>query len=119
MNLCRLHGALSTSVVLIVFALSVMGCKDSPPPLPIEEDKLVEVLTDVQIAEAALRQTPSFDKDSIARLYYERIMAIHGVQQADFDTALVRLHRYPELGLKIYARVQQRLDSLSQIQEND
>jgi hypothetical protein len=98
---------------IITFSLS---CKKEQP-LPMEEEKLIKVLCDIHIAEAAMEPVTANDKDSIATLLYQQIYTIHGVEQAEVDTALSFLKKEPQAAEKIYLKVVEELSKMKLVDE--
>lgn len=97
-----------------IITFSIACIKDQP--LPMDEEKLIKVLCDIHIAEAAMEPVTAKDKDSIATLLYQQIYTIHGVEQAEVDTALSFLKREPQAAEKIYLKV---IEELSKIKLED
>jgi len=99
----------------LIFPLAVLlvvgGCAEQNP-LPINEEKFVEVLTDVHIAEGAMMHLQALKKDTLAPIYYGQVMEIHQIDRATFDTCMAILQRDPALMEEIYKKVMRRLDSL-------
>ncbi len=108
----RRSGFIRSSIVGAVFLLIAAGCGGGEEELPLSDDKLVMVLTDVHVAEAALQHLSGPIKDSMAEVYYEQVMTMHGIERDDFDTCIVRLRENPERLQYIYGRVQSRIDTL-------
>ncbi|MCB0520756.1 MAG: DUF4296 domain-containing protein [Lewinellaceae bacterium] len=97
------------AATLLLVGLSGCG-KEAAPPIP--DEKLIEILTDVHIAEAALEGLNGKAKDSVAIKYYGEIFAIHHVEQADFDTTLAILMRDPEKFGNLYEKVAANLEKM-------
>ncbi|MEN0002692.1 MAG: DUF4296 domain-containing protein [Bacteroidota bacterium] len=98
-----------------IYLLGVLGCllgacQPSISSLPIEEEKLIQVLTDVHIAEAGLQNLRGAVKDSTAILYYNQIYSIHGITEDDFMQSIEILKQDPKRMNAIYTLV---LDNLS------
>ncbi|MBI5916536.1 MAG: DUF4296 domain-containing protein [Bacteroidetes bacterium] len=94
-----------TKFVLISIISMLAGCS-SEPALPLSREKLVDVLMDIHIAEAALAQiTTGPKRDSLAELYYNQVAEIHGIDRETLDTSLAILQRNPGLMKDIYEQV--------------
>lgn len=98
-------------ILLGCFSLLV-SCKPRPMRLPVEEDKLIRMLADVHVAEAALQGLLGHTKDSMANVYYDQICSIHGVDRPLFDSALQILQEEPERMEQIYAEVMKEMERL-------
>lgn len=92
--------------------LLFLSCSRKKPNLPVNEEKLIVVLADVHLAEAALQHLSGPIKDTTATLYYEQVFVIHGIEKADFDTTMFRLREDPDRLSKIYSRVLSHLDTM-------
>lgn len=90
----------------------LVSCKPRPVRLPVEEGKLILMLADVHVAEAALQGLLGRTKDSMANVYYDQICSIHGVGRPLFDSALQILQEEPERMELIYAEVMKEMERL-------
>lgn len=101
---------------LICLCWSVMSCQNdsSAQKLLIEEEKLVDVLCDVQVAEAMLDTEATEVRDSILKVYYFQIMEKHHVQRADFDSTLARVGQQPTVSGRIFDKVQKKLQKMQE-----
>lgn len=99
---------------LVLFLFGLSSCQE-PPSCAIPEDKLILVLADVQVAEAAAQNLMGERKDSILALYYGQIYTIHGVSEEEFLACFDALQSDPERMSVLYERVLERL-SLQQAQ---
>lgn len=89
--------------------LATIGCHRPERP-PLDMKKLVEVLVDIHLAEAAMQNLTISVKDSIATRYYQQIYTIHGVKEEDFDSAFTFVKQRPKLMAKVYERVVEELN---------
>lgn len=96
----------------IILLILITSCRSSSPPLPIEEKVLVKVLADVHIAEVAVQNFAGAHKDSIKRIYYQQIYAIHGISEADFKAALQVLSEHQDKMEKLYKKVEKQLEAM-------
>lgn len=99
-------------LVWILLLLSV-SCRKRDKDLRIEEDKLVKVLVDIHVAEAAAQSLMGDTKDSMMFVYYRQVFHIHGIQQADFDSTMIILREDPVRLERIYAKVMDELNEKS------
>jgi hypothetical protein len=91
---------------LILFAIILLlSCQNKQAPLPIEKEKLIKILVDVQLAEALIQDDRQEIKDSLAPVYYKQIFEKHGVNRSLFDTAMSFLGYNPPLMDEIYTQV--------------
>jgi hypothetical protein len=98
--------------LLLAGVLSFFSCNNQAV-LPVEEEKVIEVIRDIHIAEAAMQNLLDITKDSMGDIYYQQIFEIHGMNKADFDSSMIILRRDPErLGI-IYDKVLQELEEMN------
>lgn len=100
---------------LIVFLIGVFGflsCNDQTPLL-LEEEKMVDVIKDIHIAEAAMQNLVDLTKDSIGEIYYQQVFEIHQVDKADFDSSMSILRKDPERLGFIYDKVLVELEEIN------
>ncbi len=102
--------------LILLGCLALLGlqvsCQPRPVRLPVEEDKLILMLADVHVAEAALQGLLGLTKDSMANVYYDQICSIHGVDRLLLDSALQILQEEPERMEQIYAEVMKEMERL-------
>ena len=80
-----LKGAMA--IVIVLFSSCYQAIPVETPLL--SEEELVPVLKDIHLAEAMLTEVMNKqDKDSLARLYYAQIFALHKVDTAQFDQTM-------------------------------
>lgn len=96
---------------LFVMLLLICSCQPSVPELLIPEDKLVGVLVDTHVAEAAIQNLPSDLKDSLGEVYYRQIFEIHDVNEEDFEQTMSILREDPIRLEIIYEQVMDQLSS--------
>lgn len=97
--------------VLAIFGLQALSsCGPRSAPLPLDEDKLVKVLIDVHVAEAALQSLRGQTKDSISNIYYGQIFQIHDMSQADFEAAMLILRDDPWRMEALYAKIMAEME---------
>lgn len=97
----------------LLFAALLSACS-SDPALPLSDDRLVVILADAHVAEAAVQSLSGDYKDSVIRVYYAQICEIHQVSEADFYQSVEQLTLQPEKMDKIYRKVEKRLEELSE-----
>lgn len=80
---------------------------NSKPDNLIEQDKLVLILTDVEIAESALRQNQNVGHEigETKEAYYNAIFKKHEVSKEQFDSSMVYYRKNFEVMDEIYEEV--------------
>lgn len=77
--------------------------------LLIAEEKMVDVLADVHLAEGLLMNVPNAQtKDSLARVYYGQIFRHYSVDSTQFNYTMQRYMQNPELLHGLYERILQK-----------
>lgn len=110
------HGLYMVMVLLISIALSY--CTQKPdPPLPFDDDKIINILIDVHLAEAAMQSLGKKTKDSIKYVYYEQISQIHGIKSEDLDALLSQLRNQPNDMKRLYEEMMQRIEVMEKESE--
>ena len=71
---------------LIIFCF--VSCQESKTNLEVmqEEDRLVNILVDMYVAESALNKQSIVVRDSLTAAYRDNIMLIHDLTEEEFDT---------------------------------
>lgn len=104
-----MHSFFQFAFYILSFTL-FFSCQNKQEQLAIPADKLLEVLQDVHIAEAAMTGLGKARKDSVARVYYDQIYSIHGITEEQFNHDLELLKSRPEQMAKAYGVLLQRLE---------
>ena len=90
---------------LFLFCFSFASCGEEEAKFTMSEDELVQLLYDIQAAEAALQTVHSNIKDSVITVYYDQIFEIHKIDQAILYENIKTLKTSPEKAHKIYKKV--------------
>ncbi|MEL7020016.1 MAG: DUF4296 domain-containing protein [Bacteroidota bacterium] len=90
--------------------MSGRSCQPQEEQFVIPPDKLVRILEDIHVAEAALTGLSTERKDSAAAAYYDQIFTIHQVSASDFDHDLELLKRRPKLLSQTYSTLHQQME---------
>jgi hypothetical protein len=87
---------------------------DEPEDPVFPEEKVVEVLADLHIAEAFLEHAASEARDSLRVEYRAQISKIHGVDLEAFDAYVDKLRAEPLEYERIYKLVVDRLELMQE-----
>ena len=101
------------SFIIIIGCFSCIEEKE----LALSEDRLIPILCDIHIAEAALLKTSGTNKDSAAVKLYSQIYEIHGVTEAELDSCLVRIKKESLLSEAIYTKVMTELEKMKLVEK--
>ncbi|MBK7474525.1 MAG: DUF4296 domain-containing protein [Haliscomenobacter sp.] len=106
-------------IFLPVLLFSGMACvkKQTEPSMP--RDKMVKLLVDVHLAEAALQNVFGAAKDSLAEVYYKDICAIHRLNRQQLDKVLAELRQNPLVMSETYREVIQRIERRNEPEGKD
>jgi hypothetical protein len=103
--------------ILFVFSLMIfIACNADQADLPIDREKMVDILVDVHLAESALQETTAADakKDSLGKVYYNKIFTLHQVKEADFNKSLYLIKENPEELDAFYKEVMKEVEKRMQ-----
>lgn len=100
---------LKTVLIFGVFLLTACEGKQEVD-LPLEENKLIQILIDAHIAEGALQSSDKATKDSLSKNYYDQIFKIHGVSKEDFNDAMKVLEENPARMEALYKKLMDEID---------
>ena len=89
--------------------LTLFSCKNESQKWLVTPSKMIDVLADIHIAEAAVEGDVPTMKDSIMALYYPQIFAKNGVSKADFDSTFTIASRQPQALQNLYKEVEKKL----------
>lgn len=95
---------------IILCYICFIACSKDKTALPIESDKMVDILVDVHLAEAAMQESTLMNKDSVGRVYYQKIFNLYGITEADFNKSMFLIRQNPEKLEAIYKEVIETLD---------
>ena len=88
------------------------NCAKESPQFTIDDQKLVEILTDLHVAEASLSKVPLLQKDSVSTVLKKVIADVHGMSEADLDYNIELLQRMPSKQIELYDSVMSHFDNL-------
>ena len=91
-----------------LFALLVAlfaGCASlDPGPPPVDTDSLAATIADLQLAQSLVGEVPIVIRDSMQSVYYESVLADHGLTRPSFDSLMWLVRREPAWIDTVYAR---------------
>lgn len=106
-------------ILMIILLFAGVGCAKKQTGPSISKEKLVKLLVDVHLAEAALQNVFGVTKDSLAEVYYDDICAIHRLNRQQLDEIVTELRENPLAMSETYREVIKRIDSRNQPEEKD
>jgi hypothetical protein len=93
----------SIGLIFIVLLGILSSCNHEAPRPTIPEDKMVRIMSDLVVADAAAASFSGYQKDSLLQVYYKQVYEMNGVTLADY-----------EKNLRIYADDIERMDRMTQ-----
>ena len=103
--------------ISIIVSLSLLSCQSNGnlKNLPIPKEKLVTVISDAYIVEAAIQNYTQDIKDSLSDYYYSQLYEIHGITKEDYQKSLEIVKQYPEVLDSLYQNIADHLDKLEDL----
>ncbi|MDX2067541.1 MAG: DUF4296 domain-containing protein [Haliscomenobacter sp.] len=89
-------------IIFFLMFFSFFACNRTQKKLPIPEKKLIQILTDVHYAEAALQDVYGIQKDSLKKIYYQEIYQLYETSEEELTKTMDVLRQNPERLDKIY-----------------
>lgn len=83
----------------------LIGCQGVAPEPTLQREKLIDILVDVHIAEAAIANVYGSGRDSLAEVYYNQIYNIHRIDSTIFQEQITRLRKNPAYMKDLYEDV--------------
>jgi hypothetical protein len=108
------------SVIFVFFTIfSLASCKNNTAQLPIPREKVVELLTDIHMADAYVESVNPTMKDSMAKLYYPQIFKHNGITPAVYDSTFSVLSKNPTLMKSAYDDVLLKIEERQKVMKGD
>ena len=92
--------------------LILFSCREEELPISLSEEKLMDVLIDMHMAEAMMNKLPSSDQDTVGEVYYRMIYREHEITKDEFDQSMNVLREDPVRLNGIYEKILERLNVL-------
>ncbi len=89
--------------VLLVFIGGLFSCESKFEFL--EDEKLAAIIADMHISDVAIKRHSEDVKDSLHRLYIEKMEKIHGVTELEMKEQVERLMQDPQKQSEVYTIV--------------
>jgi hypothetical protein len=70
----------------LVLLISACGDKAEKPTIP--EDKMVRIMGDLIVADAATANFSGYQKDSLSQVYYKQVYDMHGITLETYEKNL-------------------------------
>jgi hypothetical protein len=109
-----------SSIILVFLTIFVfVFCENKTGQLPIPREKVVQILTDIHMADAYVESVNPTMKDSMAKLYYPQIFKHNGITAAVYDTTFALLSKNPVLMKNVYDDVLKNIEARQKIMQGD
>lgn len=96
-------------IVFVCVGIILVSCKKQEA-YKLPEDKMIAIMTDLHIAEAAASVAPGV-KDSILSVYESQIFRNHNIDKNVFKESLKQYHKEPAVIERMYKKIIERLDA--------
>lgn len=108
-------------VFYILLFSCFVACEEAQPELEIlkETDRVVDILSDMYIAEATLNKQNILVRDSLANVYREKIILIHTLTEDEFDTLFWLIQTDMENYGDVHKKVVDQLNTMNEINNNE
>ncbi len=101
---------LCITALTILFTNCQQAVTDSPTLIPdISEEKMIDILLDTHLAEAAVQTEKTHQKDSLLYIYYQEIYRIHDITKEDFERNLEAWFNDPIKSNNMYEKIIEKL----------
>ena len=94
---------------LLLAILQFWACKDSEPKYSFSDPQIIEILSDVHIAESFLHRSPVDLRDSLIFVYMDQIYQIHDITEEQYIHNLKILRKDPEKMNYLYEKILENL----------
>ena len=98
--------------LFILLGLFAACAKNKEQSLTTPEDKMVSLLADAHILEAALQDVPHKKKDSVKVAFYKQFFTIHKITKEEFVKNIEIMDEQAEMLSRIYSKVMEELSKL-------
>jgi len=85
---------------------------DDGKPLPMEETKVIDLISDMHYATQAARINRKLNSDSLLQVYRGQVLEINGVTQAEYDELIEYLNTHIETYKGIEMKVHKHMKSI-------
>lgn len=97
-------------IPILVFTFFT-GCQtEKKEPLPFDDEKILSILHDVHIAEAALQSLGRVARDTVSEKYYNQICEIQKIERQEFDNLMIMLRNRPRDLNRLYNTLFERME---------
>lgn len=99
-------------IVPLFFIVLLSACEEKKYQPLIDENVMVNVVADLQLAEEALKKSPQAQKDSLKILYKQQILQIHNIEEDLLEIELLNMKDHPDYFKDFFDKVVERLEVL-------
>lgn len=103
----------------LVFCLSACQQNKHDYPILADEEKLIDVIADMYIAESALNKQSMSVRDSLRTSFRNNIILIHDLSEEQFDTLFLIVQTDMSTYKDLHKKVVNRLDELNKVKTED
>ena len=88
------------------------ACGENEGAFSPEEERMINLIMDMHVAEAAMGKVPDKYKDSLRLTYRSEIARLHGLEAYELDSLLLDVQDDPALYQQLTREAMMRMDSI-------
>lgn len=106
---------MSIRCLLPCLLILLIACSEGQAKYPIleDEDKMVDIIVDMYIAESTVNKQPAAVRDSLRESYRDNIILIHDLSGVEFDSLFLHVQTDAESYKSIHKQVVNKLNDLN------
>lgn len=109
MNLLIRYAGVVLIVIASVLLFFLLRSTPSAAHLPLEQEVVVDLLTDLHLAENVAQELLPEVRDSMKKIYFQRILTDHEVSADVFNQCIDFLNQHPDQLQTVYGLMQEKL----------
>ncbi len=90
--------------MLLIGLLAHRCAQVDPGPPPVDADKMVQVIADLNLAQSLTSEIPVLVRDSMEALYHDSVLADYGYTRPEFDSLMWIVRQEPVWIDSIFSR---------------
>lgn len=98
--------------LLIMPFLVLCSCEEKVPEQPFSDEKMVQIITDMYLMEAAMTGRPAEEADSLKIIYDRTLMEDYQIDSVDLKNMANYLKSHPEESRDLHDKARNRIDHM-------
>lgn len=104
--------------LLLTYCIGLCSCQSpAKVELPMEQDKMVKILSDVRIIDEIVKKYDAASQDSVGSVFLDSLFSIHQIDSSQFLQMMKYLqadaNRYHEIEKQVHVNLKEYLDGSS------